>query len=222
MLLVLATATRPSSLKEIRSTAAQNGLRIPNSWNLSSILGRSEGRAVRVPLGWEITELGEAHLREIGVSEISTAALQVAADLRALAARIPSEQTREFVDEAIHCHEAGFYRSAIVMSWLGAVAVMYNSVHKFHLQSFNQEAKRVFGDKWKPAVTTDDIAIMKESDFLDRLVSISIIGKSVKEELKVCLGRRNACGHPNSVRVGANQSAAQLEMLLKNVFQVFV
>jgi hypothetical protein len=62
---------------------------------------------------------------------------------------------------------------------------------------------------------------MKEGEFLDRLVAISLIGKNVKAELKQCLDRRNGCGHPNSLKIGPATVAHHLEILLLNVFQPF-
>jgi hypothetical protein len=97
---------------------------------------------------------------------------------------------------------------------------MYHFVISKHLANFNSEASRV-EPKWKPARSPDDLSRMKESDFLDRLVAISVIGKNVKTELKQCLDRRNGCGHPNSLKIGPNTVAHHLEILLLNVFQPF-
>ena len=62
---------------------------------------------------------------------------------------------------------------------------------------------------------------MKEHDFLQVLEAISVIGKSVKNELETCLKLRNGCGHPNSLKIGQNRVAAHLETLVFNVFAVF-
>ena len=62
---------------------------------------------------------------------------------------------------------------------------------------------------------------MKETDFLDRIVALSIVGKNVKAELKECLDRRNGCGHPNSLKIGANTVTHHIEILLLNVFKPF-
>jgi hypothetical protein len=194
---------------------------VPLAWNVSDILGKSEGKAIRTPEGWELTEAAKMHLRTLGVSNVSPAAMQVAIDLRAHLEKITDEQTRTFVEEAISCHEAQLYRSAVVMAWLGAVDILHKHVHSSHLTAFNAEAAKVMGKKWKHAVTPDDLGRMGESDFLDRLASLSIIGKNVKIELKTCLDRRNGCGHPNSYQIGVNQSAAHIETLLLNVFQKF-
>jgi hypothetical protein len=63
---------------------------------------------------------------------------------------------------------------------------------------------------------------MQESDFLDILDKISVIGKSVKLELGVCLTLRNGCGHPNSLKIADHRVAAHIESLILNIFSRFV
>ena len=217
VLLVLATQNEPVAVAKINEIAEAAGFRAMRKWNVSATLSASKGRAIRTT-GWELTEAGKLHLRDLGVSTISPAAMQVAVDLRNYLSDITEEQTRVFVEEAIKCHEAELYRSAIVMSWLGAVDVLQRHTHQNYLAAFNAEAKRVNG-KWKPAKSQDDIGKMSESDFLDRIEAISIIGKNAKAQLKGCLDLRNGCGHPNSLKVSVNKSAAHIETLLLNVFQ---
>lgn len=218
-LLVLATQDAPVSVSQVKELAESAGFREIKKWNVSAVLGASKGKAIRTS-GWELTETGKMHLRDLGVSSISPAAMQVAVDLRAHLAKIKDPQTRDFVEEAIKCHEAQLYRSAIVMSWLGAMDVLHKHVHGHYLAGFNAEAVRV-DTKWKAAVTPDDLGLMKESQFLDRCAAISVIGDNVKTELKTRLQLRNGCGHPNTLKVSVNQSAAHIESLLLNVFEKF-
>ncbi|MGI1663792.1 hypothetical protein ACRDNQ_16255 [Palleronia sp. KMU-117] len=220
LLLVLAVLDRPALLAEVRDEARKAGFRIPATWNVSSTLARSKGKAIRTPEGWEITDSGKALLRSLGVADVSPSALNVASDLRKHLENIADTETRAFLDEAINCHEYGLYRAAIVMSWVGAVSVLHKHVHSNHLALFNKEASRV-DDKWKVARTRDDLGRMNEDKFLDTIERISVIGKNVKDALKECLKRRNGCGHPNSLKVSINQSAAHLEVLLHNVFEPF-
>ena len=151
---------------------------------------------------------------------MSPAAANVAHDLRAELANIKNGDIRAFVEEAIKCFEYQLYRAAVVTSWVAAVQVLQHHVQTHHLAPFNAEASRVDA-KWKSAKTTDDLGRMKEADFLDRLVALSIIGKNVKAELVDCLDRRNGCGHPNSMKLGQNTVAHHIEILLLNVFKVF-
>lgn len=220
LLLILASFDTPCQIKDMNERAKEAGFRIPKSWNPSSSLGRSKGLAIRTPNGWEITNSGKQHLRNLGVTKISPSAVQVAVDLREQLPNIKDIATQTYVEEAIKCYEAELYRSAIVMSWNGAVAVLYSYIHANHLKTFNIEAKRI-DSKWKDAITTDDLARIRESDFLDRITSLSIIGKNVKKELKNCLDLRNSCGHPNSLQISANTAARHIEVLLLNVFKNF-
>lgn len=221
LLLILASFDGPCQVKDMKDRAKDAGFRMPTTWNPSSSLDRSNGLAIRTTKGWEITDTGRQYLRDLGVTKkISPAAVQVATDLREELSNIKDVKTRSFVEEAIKCYEAELYRSAIVMSWLGSVAVLHNHIHSMHLVSFNVEAKRM-NPKWKNAKTTDDLGRMGEADFLERIAALSVIGKNVKKELKDCLDRRNGCGHPNSLQVGANTAAHHIEVLLLNVFKLF-
>ena len=222
LLLILAALDRPAQVKDIQAAAADAGFREPKKWNVSSYLASSKGLAIRTREGWELTNDGKVHLRDLGVSKVSPAARQVALDLRAHLAKISHVQTRDFVDEAIRCHESELYRSAIVMAWLGAIDVLQRRVFERHLSEFNAEANRVMGPRWKEAKSQDDIGKMAESDFLDRLEGLSVIGKNAKAQLKTALDLRNGCGHPNSLKVSTNKSAAHIETLLQNVFEKFL
>lgn len=220
LLLILASFDQPAKLAELRARSEEAGFRLPKKWNLSDVLGKSGGLAIRVPTGWELTDAGKSHLRTLGVEFVNGAAVQVAADLRKHLANVQNATTRAFVEEAIKCYEAKLYRSAIVMSWIAAVDVLYREVVASHLDAFNTEAKRV-NDKWKKAANADGLSRMGEADFLDRLVAINVIGKNVKDQLGIALNLRNGCGHPNSLAVGGNMVTSQLETLLLNVFERF-
>jgi hypothetical protein len=200
--------------------AREAGLKMGSGWNVSSILARTRGLAIHTPNGWELTDSGKQRLQKLGVNKISPAAAQVATDLRSELANIHDHDTRAFVEEAIKCYEFELYRSAMVMSWLAAVDVLHSYVHKNYLSQFNAEARKQ-DVKWKDAKTTDDLGRMKESLFLELLHTLSTIDGDVKKELKHCLDRRNSCGHPNSLKLGANTVAHHIEILLLNVFKVF-
>lgn len=220
LLLVLASVEEPAQVRDIVSRASSAGLRIGRGWNVSNILSRSKGQAIRTPSGWEISDLGFQHLMSLGVSQVGFAATNVSRALREELSQTSHPDARAFMQEAISCYEAGLFRSAIVMSWLAAVYVMQRYVVANCLVAFNAEAKRV-NVKWKDARTPDEIGRMRESEFLERICAISMIARNVKSELKACLDRRNGCGHPTSLKIGANTAAHHIEILLLNVFKQF-
>ena len=220
LLLVLSTFESPVALKDVLERAENAGLKRRKFSNPSATLSRAKGFAIHNSQGWELTAAGRRMLIEQGFSSENPAHVEVAVDLRRYLTDLHDETVKAFLSEAIHGFELGLHRSAVVMSWLAAVYVLQREVVQKHSREFNAEMSRIKAD-WKAARTTDDLALMKEADFLDRLVSISLIGKNVKAELKQCLERRNACGHPNSYKLGKNAVAAHIETLLLNVFGKF-
>jgi hypothetical protein len=174
--------------------------------------------AVQKRLAW----LGKILTRmERKVSPSPPAAIaQAASQLRTRLSSISDPAVASFAEEAIGCLEGNLLRSAVVLSWVGAVAVLHRHVVTHHLIAFNSEATKRDA-KWRLAKTADDLCRMKEQEFLDVLAATSIVSKSLKQEFEQCLRLRNACGHPSSIKIGPSRVAAHLEILILNVFGVF-
>jgi len=210
LLLLLADDTKPKLPKSLTAIGKDVGLRMAK-WHISDMLRRTKGLAISVPGGWEVTAAGLDHLAARGLIGAVHIA-QPATDLRALLPKITNQRTREFVEEAVVCYEAGAYRGSVVLSWIGSVSLLYEHVFHNKLAEFNAElASRASNPKQKPkpVVAIDDFTDIKEDSFLDMLQAISVIGKSVKDELK------------GSLQIGQNAAAAHLEVLIKNVFTKF-
>jgi hypothetical protein len=210
----------PQKVAQIRSSAVDNGLRAASKWNISGYLLKMHGLVARTKHGWELTQSGKQHISRIAqtVQPHSTGA--AAGGLRSLLPTINNQNARTFVAEAISCLESKLLRSAVVLSWVGAMAVLYDVVVTKHLAAFNSLATQR-DSKWKVAKSLDDLARLKEFDFLQMLTTLSIIGKNVKDELEGCLKLRNGCGHPNSLVVGDHKAFAHVETLIQNVFSKF-
>lgn len=221
LLIILASLGGVHQVKEIKGCAKQAGFRVPNNWNVSSVLNAAIGLAIRTEKGWEITKKGKDYLLSEGVPLNNIQSFETAHELRNLLRKISNADTRGFVEEAIICTEHSLHRSAVVMAWLAAIHILRVKVFSGHLSDFNSEARKV-NPKWKPAKTEDDLSVMKESDFLDRLVAISLIGTDVKKQLRQCLELRNSCGHPNSLKIEQLKVASHIETLILNVFSKFI
>lgn len=204
---------------EIVALAAQNGRAEAKKWNISSILLNAKSLVLRYNDGWSLSPDGSAFVA--GLISGGTSTKISAATLRKELARIKNPDTQAFLDEAIKCLENDLKRAAVVLSWVGAVSVLYDHVVAHELVAFNTEASRR-DSKWKTATNKDDLSRMKESDFLDILAAISVLGKNTKEHLKnTCLNLRNSSGHPNSFLFGKHTVEAHLETLILNVFRRF-
>jgi hypothetical protein len=222
MLLTLSFVdSKPISIAGLKSIAIENGLRECAKWNIADILGKSKGFAIKTKEGWSLTTKGVAYLiSENLITERKSISQTAVDDLRMHLSAIKDANTKEYLEEAVSCLEAGQNRAAIVFSWVGAISILHLYVVNNKLIDFNAEATRR-DSKWKTAKTTDEIGLMKEAVFLDVLQSISVIGKNVKQELQTALTLRNGCGHPNSLKVGERKAAAHIETLIQNVFSRF-
>lgn len=221
ILLCLAVSVdKPKTVSEIKSLAKSAGLSKIKDWNVSSYLAKSKGRAIRTDNGWELSDEGKQYVEASLGSLINTPVHKVASSLQAHLAKIQDKDTQAFLDEAIRCCELKMYRAAVVLSWVGAMSLLYDHIIDKKLIEFNFEAKRR-DSNWRDAKNKDDLARMKEYDFLQVIASISIIGKNVKEELEGCLKFRNGCGHPNSLKIGENRVSSHIETLILNIFSQY-
>lgn len=210
----------PKQVKAVKEIAINAGLRSITKWNVSALLGRSKGRAIRTGDGWELTADGRAYVGDLVGPIAATPVTTVASGLRVHLAGIKNKDVKAFVEEGIECFERKLYRSAVVLTWVGAISLLYDHVVNNCLASFNAEASRRDA-KWKTAKNADDLARMKEYDFLQVAEHLSIFGRNVKLELEKQLKLRNACGHPNSLKLAEYTAAAHIEILILNVFSQF-
>lgn len=199
----------------IRTTAQSLGL---SDANVSRDMQKLKGLAFQRKEGWALTTPGKKRAGEL----LGAPDAHVAAQSSALRTLLPKLNTdvQAFVAEAVACYEARHFRAAVVLSWVGAVSVLYAHVVQRRLADFNAEATRRDA-KWRTAKNEDDLSRMKEHDFLQVLDALSVLGKNVKNELEGCLKLRNACGHPNSLKLAESRCAAHIEVLVLNVFNAF-
>ena len=222
LLLLLAAGSGPQKPDAITKLASTAGLRVVKDWNVSARLGSTNGKAISTPSGWELTAAGRKYItNELDASLDESPMSIVASGVRKHLAKISNPQVRAFVEEAIGCLEQGNRRAAVVLSWVGAVAVLQDHVVDHKLSAFNAEAAGRPALKWKAATTTDDLSRMDEFDFLQVCAAISVFGKSVKQRLEQALKMRNGAGHPNSLAIGEFDASAHVEALSQNVFEKY-
>lgn len=192
---------------EISELAQSAGFHPVKKWNVSDILAKSKGLAIRTPGGWELSPDGENLVVSLVGELIISPPSQIATSLRNHLSGIADTQIKSFVIESIECYERSLHRAAIVLSWVGALSVLQEFVIHNKLDDFNSEAKRRDG-KWKNAKIREDFGRMKEFDFLQIIESISMVDRSVKLELEKRLQLRNSCGHPTALKLSSHTVAA--------------
>ena len=207
----------PKSVATLRALAVDAGITAAKDWNLSAVLGGLAGLAVRTGEGWDLNHAGKQALNDLVGGPPAPAA---ASSLRDQLKRIASNDARAFVEESVGCIEHGHYRAAVVLSWIGAMALLYDHIVAHQLAAFNLEARHRDA-KWRDAKTADHLARMGESDCLHILEAIGVIGKNVRVELEGCLKLRNGCGHPNTLKVAEHRVNSHVEVLVLNVYSHF-
>jgi hypothetical protein len=221
LLCVAAAGAKEASTVTVRKLAIEAGVKGAKTINFSAHLNAAEDKVFKGPKGWELTDIGRKYVAGLAAQEMAASpAATEAQSLRALLPKLKNDNAREFLTEAIVCAEQSLFRAAVVLSWVGAMALLHDYAVSKHLANFNAEALKR-NPKWKPAKSTDDLGKMNEAAFLEIAATISMIGKNVKNELDTCLKLRNSCGHPNSLKIGPNKVAAHLETLTLNVYAAF-
>lgn len=224
ILIILAVeVNNPKSVKDINYLGSEAGLTEIYTWQAGAILNNNKkrGLAVHLKKGWILTDKGKRYLtKDLNIDIKSKRVAETATSLRNLLNDITDVNTKDFLSEAVSCFESKNFRAAVVLSWVGAMSVLQNHVAQNYLTKFNSEATRR-NAKWKNAMNAEDLTRMKEKDFLNILVELSIIGKGVKGQLEHSLKLRNSCGHPCTLEIGENTVASHIEILIKNVFQKF-
>jgi hypothetical protein len=155
LIILAANDPEPARVAEIEQMGVDAGFRDLRSWNISEILRTSKGKAILVDKRWELTDAGRADVAAVLGINGTSPAVATALDLRAELAKVKDDTTRAFAEEAIHAYEARIYRSAIVMSWVTAMDVLYQAVLDAHLAALNAEAKRVDNEGRTPRTATD-------------------------------------------------------------------
>jgi hypothetical protein len=202
----------------LKAIAKENGWKDGAKSVPSSFLSKSK-HALLLPKGWTLTGPGRASLEDRALILKIGVLTPVTQTLEKYILDLHDPDKARFVEEAIACVRNKSFRAAIVLTWVGALYLMYAYVLREKLAEFNAEVYRRH-PKSKPASTVDDLAsILKEAEFLNVLEHINAITKAEGKELAGCLDRRNTAGHPNSHTFTEVGVGNHIETLITSVYR---
>lgn len=216
-LLIVGHHDGPVKGADIRAIAKENGWKEGAKSVPAPFLTKSK-HALLLPKGWTLTGPGRATLEDRGLISKIGVLTPVTRTLEKYILDLHDPDKARFVEEAIACVKNKSYRAAIVLTWVGALYLMYNYVLREKLSEFNAEINRRH-PKSKLAGTVDDLAGLKEAEFLNVLEHISVITKAEAKELGSCLDRRNTAGHPNSHTFTEVGVGNHIETLISSVYR---
>jgi len=120
------------------------GLRAVKDWNVSAVLSGGQPLAIRGESGWELSTNGKKRGEDLTGISLTAPTAKAAVDLHAHLAMIKSPDTVAFVSEAVTGLEQNLLRATIVLSWVGAISLLYSYIVARELPAFNGEAAVVF------------------------------------------------------------------------------
>src|SRR5262249_24602644 len=151
---------------QAKKLAVEAGVRGAKKISFTAHLHSAEDKVFKTPNGCELTDEGRKHVAALAaVQLVSSPAATEAQTLRALLPKLKNEDAKALLLEAIVCAEQSLFRAAVVLSWVGAIALLQDHIVAHHLTAFNAEAAK--DPKWKTAKTADDVGTLKERTFLD-------------------------------------------------------
>jgi hypothetical protein len=219
-LLIVGHHDGPVINADIKAIARENGWKDGAKSAPGSFLSKSQ-HALLLPKGWTLTGPGRTALEDRGLISKIGVLTPVTQTLEKYILDLHDLDKARFVEEAIACVKNKSYRAAIVLTWVGALYLMYNYVLREKLSAFNAEVHRRY-PKSKPASNVDDLAgLLKEAEFLNVLEHINAITKAEAKELASCLDRRNTAGHPNSHTFTEVGVGNHVETLITSVYRRF-
>jgi hypothetical protein len=221
-LLIVAMHDGPMKVNDIRAVARQNGWR-DGAKSLPGDYLKHTKNAIYVPNGWTVTEACKKRLADRKLINPAGVLTPVTEALERYLTDVHDPERARFVEEAIQCVKNKAYRSAIVLTWVGAVYLLYQYVLKDKRAEFNQEGHRRFQKAgWTNVTNIDGLATaVNESTFLSMLEHIGILTKAEQKELTSCLDRRNTAGHPNSASFEEVTVGAHIHELITKVYSKY-
>jgi hypothetical protein len=166
---------------------------------------------------WSLTDFGEKRVREL--LDLPAAEPEVEHDVSALtklAAKVPDEDVRDYIEEAIKCLRAGAFRASVVFLWTGAIATLRDELWKHGAAKIDAEVK-----KYQPKTDfkkKDDFALVKDVNLIEVAENLGRFDKGEKQMMQQALTVRNQCGHPGKYSVREKKVSAVVEDVLGIVF----
>ena len=218
-LLIVGQNASPMSNSEIKEFARLNGWRDGADSFPGSFLSKTES-AICLPDGWTLSSKGRSKLEQAKLLSTAGVLTPVTEALEKHIATVKDPDKSRYIWEAVECAKNKCFRASVVLSWVGALYLLYNHIVTKRLKDFNLEVKRQWPTK-KEATTIDDLASLKEGDFLSVIEHIGIVTKAECKELTNCLDRRNTAGHPNSHSFQEIVVGGHIQVLINVVYLRF-
>jgi len=230
VLLLLSQLEQPAPTVKVRERGVSIGFRKVSQWNITAILkaAAKDGQVAQLASGWKLLSPGYKVIENYFRQEAAIIS-ETRHSLRAHLVKIGDDQRKAFVEEAIKSFDVLAFRSAVVLSWVGAAHILQDHIVSKHCAAFNvagsaRVAKAALsGNKYNftPVKGIKDFGVIGESDMLQLCQDAGILHKAEKQVLQDRLDLRNQCGHPNPLVIAEHTVAHHIEVLMLNVYSKY-
>ncbi len=175
--------------------------------------GRQEG-----PRLWHLTDSGEQYVRKLlGLPETEPEIEHDVSSLRMLLTKLPDEDVRSYIAEAITCLQAGALRASVVFLWSGAIRTIQQEALGHGVAPLNAALVK-HDPKARTVAKVDDFAYIKDSITLLAAQDLGVVDKTQRTILGHGLDLRNSCGHPSKYTLGVKKVSSFVEDVVGIVF----
>lgn len=180
-------------------------------------LGGKELLYVKLDGGYALVRDVEERIRaEI---EARPTAVAIAKNLRASLGSLTDPDVRSYLEEAVGCFEAQFFRASIVFTWCAAYSVFRQWIFANHLVALNTQMST--WNKPKQIFRLDDFQEILEGLVIETTYQAKIVTKEQYKKLKKLLDERNSYAHPSNQRASTSMAEAFIENCLNEIVAVF-
>lgn len=173
------------------------------------------------PIAWKITDAGEAKVRhELGIADDASELRAEIAELTALAQKVASEETRDFLLEAVSCLGAKALRAAVVFVWSGAIWTVQEWLMKRPLGDVNKQIEK--HQKTREVKRIDDFAFVNDNTTLIVARDLGLWDKGQHKMVEHALDLRNQCGHPSRYKLPLSRCKSVIEEMVTLVFSLAI
>lgn len=199
----------PATLHDVESLFAKYKVKIPSNLyqNISRLVRRGDLDPIEGegPPAYKIADAGRTRIVEITEQDsIKNHLTPATKTLRQSLGGITDSLERDYVAEALDCHEIGASRAAVVMSWIAVVQHLRLLIERKGIQVYERAYRaRYHTSKTRIATKRDDLAYFDDSKLIQVCEDIGLLDRNERIVLtNECLGLRNKCAHPSKFRPG--------------------
>lgn len=147
------------------------------------------------------------------------------ADIEALALKCRSEQSREYIEEALHCYKAGAFRASIVSTWVALVFDLIDKIRELSLaDDARAKALETKFDGYLSQIEAGSVQGIKGALEFEREIletcraQLELFDSQQFLDLERIREDRHRCAHPTFQQVGVpySPSAEHARLHLRN------